>query len=102
MDTIPTRLLEALTALQPDGDASSKVAKVVEEALVRRLHHYQYIDRRLQQKHGMTFTEFRDRHIVGKREYAFEVESDFWEWELAQDGGRTMQRRLTELRRSTG
>ena len=52
----------------------------------------------MQQKYGMTFPEFRDRAVVEEKGHSFEVESDFWEWELASDGIRTMERRLKELR----
>ena len=41
MATVPAKVLDALTALEPEGDPDTKVAKVVEETLVRRLHHYQ-------------------------------------------------------------
>ena len=98
MATVPDKVLEALTTLEPEGDADTKIAKVVEEALVRRLNHYQYADRRLQQKYGMSFAQFRDSQTVQQKGYAFDVESDFWEWELAQDGIRTLQRQLSELR----
>lgn len=98
MATVPNRVLDALTALEPEGDPDTKIAKVVEEALVRRLHHYRYVDRRMQQKYAMTLDEFRDRRVVEQRGHSFEVESDFWEWELAVDGIRTMERRLSDLR----
>jgi hypothetical protein len=96
--TVPNRVLDALSALEPEGDCDAKIAKVVEDALVRRLHHYQYVDRHMRQKYGLTFDEFRDRDIVEQRGHSFEAESDFWEWELAVDGIRTMERKLTELR----
>ena len=98
MSDVSPKVLDALTALEPEGDIDAKLRRVVEEALVRRLHHYQYVDRRLQQKYGMTFTEFRQQHVVEQRGYSFEAESDFWEWELAVDGIATIERRLTELR----
>jgi hypothetical protein len=96
--TVPSRVLDALSALEPEGDSDTKIAKVVEEALVRRLHHYQYVDRQMQRKYGITFDEFTDRRIVDQRGNSFEAESDFWEWELAVDGIHTMERRLNELR----
>jgi len=98
MTTVPAKVLDALTVLEPEGDTDTKITKVVEETLVRRLHHYQYVDRRLQQKYGMTFVQFRDSGVVQQKGHAFEVESDFWEWELAQDGIRTLERQLSELR----
>ena len=100
MATVPNRVLDALSALEPEGDTDAKIAKLVEEALVRRLHHYRYVDRRLQQKYGLTFDEFRNRDVVKQCGHSFEAESDFWEWELAADGIRTMERKLSELRQS--
>ena len=99
MTITPPKVLDALAVLEPEGDTDAKVAKVVEEALVRRLHHFQYVDRHLQRKYGMTFAQFRDTRVVEQKRYAFETESDFWEWELAQGGIRTMERQLNELRR---
>jgi len=87
---VSPRVFDALTALEPEGDIDTKLTRVVEEALVRRLHHYQYVDRRLQQKYGMTFAEFRKQRVVEQQGYSFAVESDFWEWELTVDGIATM------------
>ena len=98
MATVSGRILDALSALEPEGDSDAKIAKVVEDALVRRLHHHQYVDRHMQQKHGMTFDEFRDRRVVEQRGYSFDAESDFWEWELALDGIATFVNRLRKLR----
>jgi hypothetical protein len=53
-------------------------------------------------KYGMTFVQFRDSGVVQQKGHAFEVESDFWEWELAQDGIHTLQRQLNELRHPPG
>ena len=100
MADVSAKVIEALTVLEPGGDVDAKLAKVVDEALARRLHHYQYIDRRMQQKYGMPFAEFRGRRVVAQRSYGFEVESDFWEWELAVDGIATIERRLSELRQA--
>lgn len=99
MTITPAKVLDALAVLEPEGDTDAKVAKVVQEALGRRLHHYQYIDRHLQRKYGMTFAQFRDSRVAEQKGYPFEAESDFWEWDLAQDGIRTMERQLSELRR---
>src|SRR3990172_8326817 len=100
MADVSAKVIEALTVLEPEDDVDAKLAKVVDEALSRRLHHYQYVDRRMQQKYGMPFGEFRERRVVAQRGYGFEVESDFWEWELAVDGIATIERRLIELRQA--
>ena len=100
MADVSAKAIEALTALEPQGDVDAKLTKVLDEALIRRLHHYQYVDRRMQQKYSMPFAEFREQHVVAQRGYCFEVESDFWEWELAVDGIATIERRLSELRQT--
>jgi hypothetical protein len=41
MADVSPKVIEALSALEPEGDVEAKLAKVVDEALARRLHHYQ-------------------------------------------------------------
>ena len=50
----------------------------------RRMNRYELLDRRFRSKYGKRFEEFRDRRVVEKQGYSFEVESDCcdWEWPL--------------------
>ena len=43
----------------------------------------------------LTLTKLRTFGIPG---YSFEVESDFWEWEMARDGIATVQGMFNELK----
>lgn len=45
----------------------------------------------------MSLAEFEARRIVEERGYAFEVESDHQDWDLAVDGIRSTERQLGEL-----
>jgi hypothetical protein len=65
---------------------------------IRRLNRYELINRRLEQKYGMTFAEFRKREVVKERGYSFEVESDSWDWEMALDGIEPVQEMLADLK----
>ena len=98
MAQVSEKIMGVLNTLEPEGGPESKLTKVVERELIRRLNHYQYLDRHMQKKYGMNFDQFRDARVVEQKGYSFEVESDFWEWELAQDGIQTMAMELNELR----
>jgi len=49
----------------------------------------------------VTFTGFREREVVKEHDYSFEVESDFWDWEMALDGIETVQEMLADLKRQS-
>lgn len=46
----------------------------------------------------MSFNEFKENRIVEKEGYSFQVESDFWDWEMALDGIETVQDMLKTLK----
>jgi hypothetical protein len=46
----------------------------------------------------MSFDDFKRNRIVEKESYSFQVESDFWDWEMALDGIETVQSMLNTLR----
>jgi len=52
-----------------------------------------------QKKYGMNLKEFEEKEVVKKYNYSWEVESDLCEWEIADDGIKSMKRELDELRR---
>lgn len=101
MTQVSEKIMEALSVLEPEGSPEVKLIKLVERELLRRLNHYQYLDRHMQKKYGMSFSQFRDMRVVEQKGYSFEVESDFWEWEMAQDGIQTIEMKLKELRQKT-
>jgi hypothetical protein len=92
------RLGRVIQALEPEGDVDTKIERLLTNELVRRLNRYELADRRFQQKYGMTFEQFQAREVVKQRGYSFEVESDFWDWEMALDGIATVRELLNELK----
>jgi hypothetical protein len=77
--------------------AEEKIREVLESEYRRRLTRYEHTDRLFRKKYGMTFDEFERAEIVKTKDYAWEVESDSDEWEMALDGVESMKRGLKEL-----
>ncbi len=77
-------------------DLDTKVLLLLESEYMRRLKHYQRVNRVLSQKYGVTFGEFLGQEIVKRFDYSWEVEQDAMGWETAIDGVATMQRKLKE------
>lgn len=80
------RLLSVLNALEPGVTPKQQVARLAEQELRRRLARYQLTDCLLREKYGVTLDEFEAAEIVKARGYAFEVENDHQDWDLAVDG----------------
>ena len=92
--SLSDRVLKLISELQIEGDISRKLEHLIERELIRRLTRYQLTNRLLKEKYGMNFDEFKKNRIVKKKNYSFEVESDFWNWEMALDGIETINRKL--------
>lgn len=94
---ISDHIISLVSRLEPDQDVDTTFEHLVENELVRRLNRYQLTDRTLSGKYQMSFEMFKAQNLVEERGFTFEVESDFWDWEMAQDGIETVQEMLTEL-----
>jgi hypothetical protein len=46
----------------------------------------------------MSFEEFKKNRVVVREGYSFEVESDFWDWEMALDSIKTARQLLNSLK----
>lgn len=98
MAMVSERIERFISVLEPEGDINAKIERLVTNELIRRLNHYELINRRLEQKYGMTFAKFREREVVKERDYSFEVESDSWDWEMALDRIETVQEMHADLK----
>ncbi len=92
------RIAHLITQLEPEQDTDSVLEQLLENELIRRLNRYQLTDRSLSRKYGMSFSNFKARRMVEERGYSYEVESDFWDWEMALDGIETVKTMLAELK----
>ena len=100
MEMVSERLTHLIARLEPERDMDSALKQLLENELIRRLNRYQFTDRTLSRKYGLSFSEFKSRRVVEKHGYSFEAESDFWDWEMAQDGMGTVEAMLSELKES--
>ena len=98
METLSKQIVNLATRLEPERDTQSAIERLLENEMIRRLNRYQLADRVLRHKYGMSFSEFKARRVVEERGYPFEVESDFWDWEMALDGIETVESMLADLR----
>lgn len=98
MEVLSEQIVHLVTQLEPERDPHSAFELLLENEMVRRLNRYQLADRTLHRKYGMSFAEFKARRVVEERDYSFEAESDFWDWEMALDGIETVETMLDSLR----
>ena len=102
MQAIADRMVTIIDRLEPGNNLDSKIERLVENELLGRLARYDLVDRQLARKYGLSFDEFRRNRVVEQKGYSFEVESDFWDWELARDGIATVQDILASLKGPNG
>lgn len=96
--TFSDRLLNVIDGLEQGATLETKLARLAEHEIRRRLARYQLTDRLFQQKYGMTLAEFESSDMVSKLGFSFQAENDHQDWDLAADGIRTMQQQLSEVR----
>ena len=102
MQAIADRMVTIIDRLEPGNSLDIKIEHLVENELLGRLARYDLVDRQLTRKYGLSFEEFRRNRVVEQKGYSFEVESDFWDWELTRDGIATVQDMLASLKGPNG
>lgn len=96
--SLSDRVFKLIGELEIEGDINRKLEHLLESELIRRLTRYQLTNRLFKEKYSMSFDEFKKNRVVKKKNYSFEVESDFWNWEMALDGIETINRKLNVLK----
>lgn len=74
------------------------MAKLLYNETRRKLIEYELLDRNLTKKYGMGFDEFREKKMIEKLGYMWEVEKDYQSWEIARDGIETMEEMIDRVR----
>jgi hypothetical protein len=97
MAGITASTIEIARRLVPATSADMSIRQILASEIRRRLNRYELIDHRFRNKYGMSFEEFRDRHIVEEQGYSFEVESDYCDWEMAVTGLVSLREQLATL-----
>ena len=74
-----------------------KLRRIIEHEIRRRLAEYEAMNRRFCTKYGMTLEDFERMHMLEKSGYSFEVENDYHDWDMAEDGIASLRRELRML-----
>ena len=84
--TIPLRAGQLLTKLTQTADFETALWKMLADYTTIKIQSLHQQIQEFETKWGMTFEEFSERCESGTLKpdpYAYEVESDFWDWEQA-------------------
>jgi hypothetical protein len=96
-----TQLLEgSARRLFPDKSLDQALAELLLERAQKNLIKYQAMSHHFGEKYGQTFDAFRQRVLASHP--AFEVEQDYFEWELAVTGQADMQKEIARLKDAGG
>lgn len=94
MDVVKV-LESSLERLEPTGDYNQSLARVLLAHARRNLAKYDLMIRNFEKKYDMSFTEFLDSDRM--KEPAFEVEQDFFDWDMAITGLEDMRQEIQLL-----
>jgi hypothetical protein len=95
---ISDELASYVTELFPEEKTENRIKRLIENEMRKRLARYQLTIRNLEAKYRVDFETFKAEKMVELKGYAFEVENDFCDWEMALDGVETIRRKLNKLR----
>lgn len=97
MAVIGEDVYDIINHLVREGDLNSKIRKILEKEIRRRITEHELIDRGFQKKYGMTLEEFEKKEVVKQKGYSLEVESDYDDWDAAVDAINTLKEDLKKL-----
>ncbi len=98
MASISAEMVNITRKLVSEENIERGVAKLLYNEARRKLIDYELLDRNLAKKYGMSFEEFREKKMIEKLGYTWEVEKDYQNWEIARDGIETMEEIIEKYR----
>jgi hypothetical protein len=88
-------LESSLERLEPTGDYNQSLARVLLAHARCNLAKYDLMIKNFEKKYGMSFAEFSDSDLM--KEPGFEVEQDFFDWDMAVTGLEDMHQEIQLL-----
>ena len=88
-------LQHTLQLLEPGTDPEEAIINLFLEKARRNYFKYQIIDRQLRRKYKMSFDEFSRSKLM--EEPSFEVEQDFFDWDMAITGISDMKTEIEKI-----
>jgi hypothetical protein len=98
MMSVSKEMVNITRKLLAEENIEKGMAKLLYNETRRKLIEYELRDRNLTRKYGMSFEEFREKKMVDKLGYTWEVEKDYQNWEIARDGIETMEEMIGKVR----
>jgi len=84
MGAVSERVVNLIARLEPEQDMNSALEQLLENELLRRLNRYQFTERTLSRKYGMSFAEFKARRVVERQGFRLRSNRTFgigkWRW----------------------
>lgn len=93
-------LESTLERLEPTGDYNLSLAKVLLTHARRNFVKYHLMNRNFERKYNMSFSEFTASDLM--KEPPFEVEQDFFDWDMATTGMEDLRQEITTLEELIG
>lgn len=97
MAVIGEDVYNIINHLVKGGDLNSKIRKILEREIRRRVMEYELIDRGFQKKYGMSLEEFEKNDVIKQKGYSFEVESNYYDWDATVDAINMLKEDLKKL-----
>jgi hypothetical protein len=98
MITRSEEMVNITRRLVSEENIEKGMAKLLYNETRRKLIEYALLGRNLTKKYGMSFEEFREKKMIEKLGYTWEVEKDYQNWEIARDGIETMEEMIDKVR----
>ena len=98
MISISEEMVNITRRLVSEENIERGMAKLLYNETRRKLIEYELRDRNLTKKYGMSFEDFREKNMIEKLGYTWEVEKDYQNWEIARDGIETMEEIIDKVR----
>jgi hypothetical protein len=98
MMSVSEEMVNITRKLLSEENIEKGMAKLLYNETRRKLIEYELRDRNLTRKYGMSFEEFREKKMIEKLGYTWEVEKDYQNWEIARDGIETMEEMIDKVR----
>ena len=98
MMSISEEVVDITRKVISEENIEKGMAKLLYNETRRKLIEYELLDRNLAKKYGMSFDEFREKKMIEKLGYTWEVEKDYQNWEIARDGIETMNGMIDRVR----
>jgi len=96
-DVISKKVSAIIDKIEPGYSIDEKVLRLTEKEIKRRINKHRITIRNFEKKYNMTFDEFQKKDLVNELGHSWDVEQDFFDWEMATTELEEFNRMLAEL-----